>query len=410
MNGALQSKIAPPTANRGIDLSDAAVKDTAALKAKDSNAAKSQVSFKDLLLNSNDEAARSRAAQKNGGPGVAKNDEEFAKAMQDKINKENQRRPQNNLDKDAFLKLFITQMQSQDPINPQDSSEMASQLAQFHSLEQMLNVNKNLEKMASDQANSRAVSLINFVGKEVKLNGGKLKLAGGHLGKANFQAERPIPDATLEVRDTSGTVVATKSLGSIGDREQQLVWDGIDDAGKRLADGIYTFAIVGKDVQGTETKVNISSIVKITGVDLTEQGGSFYSDLGKVRVGEIATIGTSGFAELPNQSSSNSAPPESPSTPGGTTTKGATSDPQNQPATAGPIPVANANPNPNQPQGQDAAKRAPEDQEQATKGSLNIPIEFAKPGESPSLETGESGLGALPLSPSATPNHSSASS
>src|SRR5574344_3126344 len=44
------------------------------------------------------------------------------------------------LNKDAFLQLLVTQMQYQDPLDPQDNSQYLSQLAQFSSLEQMTNV------------------------------------------------------------------------------------------------------------------------------------------------------------------------------------------------------------------------------------------------------------------------------
>src|SRR5690606_29823848 len=46
------------------------------------------------------------------------------------------------LDKDAFMKLMLHQMQNQDPTNPLKSHEMAAQLAQFSSLEQMSNMNE----------------------------------------------------------------------------------------------------------------------------------------------------------------------------------------------------------------------------------------------------------------------------
>lgn len=49
----------------------------------------------------------------------------------------------NNLDKDAFLKLLMTQMQYQDPLNPMDNTEFVAQLAQFSSLEQMSNLYKS---------------------------------------------------------------------------------------------------------------------------------------------------------------------------------------------------------------------------------------------------------------------------
>lgn len=51
--------------------------------------------------------------------------------------------PTNELGKDAFLQLLMTQMQYQDPLNPMENTEMVAQLAQFSALEQMSNVYKS---------------------------------------------------------------------------------------------------------------------------------------------------------------------------------------------------------------------------------------------------------------------------
>ncbi len=51
-----------------------------------------------------------------------------------------------NLDKDAFLRLLVTQLQYQDPLNPMDDKEFLSQMAQFTSLEQMNNMNASVSK------------------------------------------------------------------------------------------------------------------------------------------------------------------------------------------------------------------------------------------------------------------------
>ena len=53
------------------------------------------------------------------------------------------------LGKDAFLQLLVTQLQHQDPLNPQDNGEYIAQLAQFSSLEQMTNVAKQLEELGT---------------------------------------------------------------------------------------------------------------------------------------------------------------------------------------------------------------------------------------------------------------------
>src|SRR5450631_4352368 len=61
------------------------------------------------------------------------------------------RKAHNTLDKDDFMKLMLTQMKNQDPMSPLQSHEMAAQLAQFTSLEQLFNVNKNLEGLSKSQ-------------------------------------------------------------------------------------------------------------------------------------------------------------------------------------------------------------------------------------------------------------------
>lgn len=53
-------------------------------------------------------------------------------------------------DTGTFLRLLVTQVRNQDPLNPQDPTEFVSQLAEFSSLEQLLNVNKQLEIIAAN--------------------------------------------------------------------------------------------------------------------------------------------------------------------------------------------------------------------------------------------------------------------
>jgi flagellar basal-body rod modification protein FlgD len=55
---------------------------------------------------------------------------------------------------DTFLKLLVTQLQNQDPLNPQDSAQFVSQLASFSSLEQMTSLNTNMETVLETSVTS----------------------------------------------------------------------------------------------------------------------------------------------------------------------------------------------------------------------------------------------------------------
>ncbi|MGL4343731.1 MAG: flagellar hook assembly protein FlgD [Cellulosilyticaceae bacterium] len=56
------------------------------------------------------------------------------------------RTPNQNMDKDAFMQLLVTQLRYQDPMNPMDNQEMMAQMAQFSALEQMMNVANGVNK------------------------------------------------------------------------------------------------------------------------------------------------------------------------------------------------------------------------------------------------------------------------
>jgi flagellar basal-body rod modification protein FlgD len=56
-----------------------------------------------------------------------------------------------------FLKLLVTQLKNQDPLNPADNQEFLAQLASFSSLEQLISINQNIAKMAGSLESSGTV-------------------------------------------------------------------------------------------------------------------------------------------------------------------------------------------------------------------------------------------------------------
>jgi flagellar basal-body rod modification protein FlgD len=69
-------------------------------------------------------------------------------------------KPNGQLGKDEFLKLFVAQLQHQDPMNPMNDSEFMAQMAQFSTLEQVSNLAAANEQVAKNLAASHAIGLI----------------------------------------------------------------------------------------------------------------------------------------------------------------------------------------------------------------------------------------------------------
>lgn len=75
------------------------------------------------------------------------------------------------LGKDAFMKLLVSQLQNQDPINPQSNEDFIAQLAQFSSLEQMNNLNDSFVGLAVLQQSNALMSQLTegstLIGQEI---------------------------------------------------------------------------------------------------------------------------------------------------------------------------------------------------------------------------------------------------
>ena len=96
-------------------------------------------------------------------------------AINKQIDAERGRAASHALGKDDFLKLLITQMSNQDPLNPMENTEFIAQMAQFSSLEQMTNMSQNFERL-STMMNTTAAT--NTIGRAVEIDLGDTTTTG----------------------------------------------------------------------------------------------------------------------------------------------------------------------------------------------------------------------------------------
>lgn len=98
----------------------------------------------------------------------------------------------NELGKDAFLKLLIAELSNQDPLNPVEDREFISQMATFSSLEQMQNMNKTLESMS--EANK--FSAVSYIGKAIAFTNDEGKQVPAMVNAVWFENGKTILDTT----------------------------------------------------------------------------------------------------------------------------------------------------------------------------------------------------------------------
>jgi flagellar basal-body rod modification protein FlgD len=164
------------------------------------------------------------------------------------------------LGKDDFLKLLTVQLQHQDPLDPQDNTEMVAQLAEFSSLEQLENMNQNLtssldlDLILTQVLNNTAAA--GLIGKSVLASGNAVEIdEAGEGTTVNFDLAANADSLTVSIYDESGALVATIEQGGTEAGRQSLEWDGKDSSGNDLSAGTYTFKVNATDGEGNSIGV-----------------------------------------------------------------------------------------------------------------------------------------------------------
>ena len=111
------------------------------------------------------------------------------------------------INQEDFIKLFLAQLQFQDPLEPVDNREFLAQLAQFSSLEQSRQTSQNTTDLLSMQASTQAVSLLN---KQVEVQGLGQPVTGQVIAVA-FTNSGP----TLSVKAANGSVLTDIRLSQV---------------------------------------------------------------------------------------------------------------------------------------------------------------------------------------------------
>ena len=172
----------------------------------------------------------------------------------------NQARAQTDKDMDqqAFLKLFTTQLQNQNPLDPVKNEAFVAQLAQFSQLEATTKMASSLESMASTMQGDRLMAGASLIGKKVASPNGTAELVDGANITGVLSLENGANNIMLDVYDQNGAKVFTQSLGRQAPGDVTVRWEGFNSNGQRMPAGRYN-VVATVDAFGEISQVPVST-------------------------------------------------------------------------------------------------------------------------------------------------------
>ncbi|EAI5145692.1 flagellar basal body rod modification protein [Campylobacter jejuni] len=198
--------------------------------------------------------------------------------------------PNATLDKDAFLKLLLIELQHQDPTDPMDSDKMLSQTSQLSALEMQQNTNTTMQKMVetmqklSDSfSTSMSTSALGAIGKMATVSDNKIKLTGADeliALKMYLPEDSDENGVTLEIYDSNNKLVFSEKSDSksISQGLFTMEWPGRNNDGVYAGDGEYTVKMVYNNKNGEKITANygtypIEGVVFKDGVAYAKMAG-----------------------------------------------------------------------------------------------------------------------------------------
>lgn len=151
-------------------------------------------------------------------------------------------------DLESFLKLLITQLKNQDPLEPLNATDFTAQLAQFAAVEQGIKTNKNLESLIGMAKAGQFSAAVSYLGRIIEAEGNKAPLANGKA-EFSYTLDKPATIVSVTVFDDKGKAVFS-TAGETAFGSHTFIWDGLDANGNTLPDGIYSLGVGALDKEG----------------------------------------------------------------------------------------------------------------------------------------------------------------
>lgn len=125
---------------------------------------------------------------------------------------------------DRFMKLLVSQINNQDPLNPMDNAEMTSQIAQINTVTGIQQVNETIKSIAEQFSAAQMLQGSSMVGRDVLVEGNRLHTQAGQ-GSGAFELTGAADAVTVFAVAPGGQVVASRELGGLAAGRHDVAFD-----------------------------------------------------------------------------------------------------------------------------------------------------------------------------------------
>jgi len=187
---------------------------------------------------------------------------------------------------DRFLKLLVTQMKNQDPLNPMDNAQVTSQMAQLSTVSGIDKVNATLKSLTDSLSAGQAMSATGMIGHGALVPGSAIDLKNGQ-SVAGVNLEQGADSLKVLIKDGANNLVRTLDMGAQKQGVVPVAWDGKDNTGKAMADGAYK---ISAEVAAGEKTTAATTLSFGTVNGVAPGSGGAKLDMGKLGAFNLADI------------------------------------------------------------------------------------------------------------------------
>ena len=204
----------------------------------------------------------------------------------------------NELGQTAFLELMITQLENQNPLDPQDNSEFLAQLAQFSSVEGIDRLNNSFDSFAASFMSNQALQASSLVGTSVAVTTDQAQLAeGGYVG-GNITLPASTTDMTMNIYSNTGQLIDSIPLGPQSAGDIVFRWDGSRieingeltdwESNNPVASGGFRFEVIASQ-NGEPQQLSTALTANVNSVTVNENNQLVLNlaGLGSVNISEV---------------------------------------------------------------------------------------------------------------------------